>query len=107
MSGKSGDRADGSDKLRAAKKQIESLKKEIHRLEKELNKQMQFVREAKNVLAERDIEYDDMPRNKKVEKITCESCGKGTYESFSLTIADKVKTYHTCDLCGHRKVETK
>jgi formylmethanofuran dehydrogenase subunit E len=105
MSGKNGDRGDGSNKLRAAKKQIESLKKEIHRLEKELSKQMQFVREAKNLLAERDIEYENMPRKKKVEKITCESCGKGTYESFSLTIGERVKIYHTCDVCGHRKVE--
>lgn len=102
-----GDRSDGSDKLRAAKKKIESLKREVDKLRKDLNKANQFVQEAKNVLAEKNIEYSDTPRKKKVEQKTCESesCGKGIYESFTLTVAGETRWYHTCPVCGHRKVE--
>jgi DNA repair exonuclease SbcCD ATPase subunit len=102
-----GDRADGSDKLRVAKKRIESLKREVDKLRKELNKARQFVEEAKNVLEEKQIEYDETPRKKKKEIYGCDNCGKGEYETFSLTVAGVVKFYHTCSLCGSRKVEIK
>lgn len=106
MAKSSGDRGDGSDKLRAAKKRIESLKREIDKLRKELNKAHQFVQEAKNVLAEKEIEYDDSPRKVKTKVHSCDNCGKGEYETFSLTVGGATRWYYTCTTCGHRKVET-
>lgn len=109
MAKSNGDRSDGADKLKAAKKRIESLKREVDKLRKELNKAYQFVQEAKNILAEKEIEYEDTPRKKKKDpKMLCDNCGKGEYESFSLTVNGVSKWFYTCDLCGNRKkVEAK
>lgn len=106
MGKSSGDRGDGSDKLNKAKRKIESLKREIDKLKKELNKANQFVQEAKNVLAEKDIKYDKMPRKKKAAIKLCDECGKGEYETLSITISGKTRWYNTCKVCGHRKIET-
>lgn len=108
MAKSNGDRRDKSDKLAAAKKRIESLKREVDKLRKELNKAHQFVQEAKNVLSEKDVEYNDTPRKKKESKLSCESCGKGEYETFKLAGNGTVKWYYTCNVCGNRKkVEVK
>lgn len=100
-----GDRGDGPDnKFRALKKEIETLKQEKAQLRKEYNKAMQFVAEAKNALNAKGIKHSEKEVNPK-ETLTCTDCGKGTYDVFAIKIGGENKTYHTCNLCGHRKVE--
>lgn len=99
MSRTYGDRADSTDKVRVLKRQVDSLKKEIARLRKDLNKANQRIVELQQP------EEDSPKRASKTDELKCLDCGKGVYQSLSIpTRGGEVKTYLTCNLCGHRKV---
>jgi phage shock protein A len=99
-----GDRADGADKLRALKKQIESQKREIAQLRKELAKMTQRMSEMSDL----EDEEDDKPSKRSKSKHNgshCEKCNEGVYALFQVTVAGVDKKYYTCSVCGNRKAQ--
>jgi hypothetical protein len=96
-----GDRGDQANKLRALKKQVESLKRENSGLQKELRKANQRVAELLNFALE---EEPDAPF-KKGEGLTCTnpSCSKGVYAEHRYPVRGGEKVYLVCNLCKDRK----
>lgn len=99
MSRSHGDRADGSDKIRNLKKQVESLKREVARLQKEL-RQSRAREPSEPGPSEDRIEPQ---RRKKGEGSICTECGKGVMVAWSIPSRAGEKTYLRCNLCGHNK----
>jgi len=96
-----GDRADGSDKIRLLKKQVDSLKREIARLERELRKA--HARIAEHVSTSEEEHVEEPRLRKKGEGSTCTSCGKGTMIAWSIPVRGVEKVYLTCNLCEARR----
>jgi formylmethanofuran dehydrogenase subunit E len=107
MSRSYGDRADGADKTRLLKKQIESLKKVQARTQKELNRALQRIVELESMVDILETGHEVLPKKKrKGDGTPCDKCGEGIMiESLRLTVAGVEKVYHECNGCGHRKLQ--
>jgi hypothetical protein len=101
-----GDRADGSNKIRQLKKELEKLKKENASLRKALDKALQFLQNKKLGEEPEEIEKKGKKKKNKQDGQSCEVCGKGKYKYWSMERADGKKlTTLTCDneACSHQK----